>query len=1257
MEKLSLISVFLFGIFLLCLALPKQVQAQIIVIDAGHGYNANGSNGDGRSPTEINTNWSVSIKLRNQIQNNLSWTVHLTRPNNGNGSWVSIDDRWMMSNNWNADRFLSIHCNAGGGTGTETFYCNNNDPTPAPDISFATEVQARMVQYGAWTSRRVVEDFSYLPFHLGVLNFSTATACLNEIGFVDSSDSTKLLDDAWRDNFANAYYVALQNNLGAANPRPDLTITAGTQFVTPTSVAAGSSVTVGCSEDNSGNATAGANVVSLYLSTDAVLTPGSNGDTHLGFIQFSSLAANSNSPVNSKSIQIPSGTAPGTYFLYFWADGEQDVSESNEGNNFASRQLMVTGVTTPTITTSVASLPSFGSVAIGQNSAPQSYTLSGSNLSANITIQAPTGFQISLSSTSGFTNSLTLTRSGGSVPATTIFARFSPQSSGSQTGNISHTSSGATTRNVSVSGTGTGGGCASTSINVGQTLNGSLTSSDCVLSGTSRRYDVYSFQGQAGQGIAASMDSSAFDTYLYLTNSANQVLDEDNNSGPGTNSRIPNASGFFTLPTTGSYFLWTSSASDNATGAYSVSLSGCTYSLSSSENQVGSGNGGGSFQMDAPSGCGWSAVSDSPSWLTTSSSGSGDGTVSYNFTANTSTSPRTGRITVGGQISTITQIGLGGAGNVRFSSATYNANEGGGDVTITVTRTGGTGTGTVQYSTSNGTATAGADYVSASGTLLFAGNETSKSFTITILDDTTFEGNESFGLSLSNNSSSLTLGNPNTATLTIIDNDSAPDSSGPGLSINSHSNGDTVSNSTISLSGTASDSGRGNNGISSVTVNGVGASGGTASGSGTANWSRSLTLSQGANNITVVARDNSSNQNSTNQSITLFYQPVQNYTIAISASPSAGGTVSGSGTFAAGSSRTVTASANSGYSFANWTENGGVVSSSASYTFTLNGNRTLVAIFSIVPSSNAAYDSILKAPKCPVPGSVCDSGTLVNGRGNITGGAEPNQPNTIHNSCADNTIGSYHSDESIDRIRISTLDGSSFAPGKTVKIEVTVWAFSVTDDFLDLFYTGDATNPNWTYITTLAPSISGAQVLSTTFTLPSGGSLQAVRANFLYRGAPTPCSGGSDHYDDHDDLIFAVGSGATQSIQLLLEEFGPSSSQVAALDSTLLLKDPFPVVNEANLFNPGLDRNTRVIIFATNLQLTQGETSSSVVVNLIDSSGASYDIVAEDVRPVPNSNFTQVIFRLPNNLPAGTCTIKVIAHGQSSNTGTIRIRI
>jgi hypothetical protein len=80
------------------------------------------------------------------------------------------------------------------------------------------------------------------------------------------------------------------------------------------------------------------------------------------------------------------------------------------------------------------------------------------------------------------------------------------------------------------------------------------------------------------------------------------------------------------------------------------------------------------------------------------------------------------------------------------------------------------------------------------------------------------------------------------------------------------------------------------------------------------------------------------------------YQLVSNlstvsYTIATLASPSGGGTVTGAGTYPAGSSQTVTATANSGYTFANWTEGGNLVSTSASYSFTLNGNRTLVANF------------------------------------------------------------------------------------------------------------------------------------------------------------------------------------------------------------------------------------------------------------------------------------------------------------------------
>ena len=128
-------------------------------------------------------------------------------------------------------------------------------------------------------------------------------------------------------------------------------------------------------------------------------------------------------------------------------------------------------------------------------------------------------------------------------------------------------------------------------------------------------------------------------------------------------------------------------------------------------------------------------------------------------------------------------------------------------------------------------------------------------------------------------------------------------------------------------------------------------------------------------------------------------------------------------------------------------------------------------------------------------------------------------------------------------------------------------------------------------------------------------------------------------------------------IQLILEQSGPDPNQAAALDSVVLLRDPFPIVNFANLLNRGSDKNTRIVIFATNLQLAPDESSASVVINLIDSNNQSNDINAEDVRAVPNFPFAQVIFRLPDNLAAGTCTVKITAHGQTTNAGTMKVGV
>lgn len=81
------------------------------------------------------------------------------------------------------------------------------------------------------------------------------------------------------------------------------------------------------------------------------------------------------------------------------------------------------------------------------------FTITGTNLTANVTATAPAGFEISLSSGTGYTNSLTFTQSGGNVSATTIYVRSAAAASpGNISGNIVFNSAGVPGTNVAVKG-------------------------------------------------------------------------------------------------------------------------------------------------------------------------------------------------------------------------------------------------------------------------------------------------------------------------------------------------------------------------------------------------------------------------------------------------------------------------------------------------------------------------------------------------------------------------------------------------------------------------------------------------------------------------------------------------------------------------------------------------------------------------------------------------------------------------------------
>jgi|GEM_PF-6784191 hypothetical protein len=150
-----------------------------------------------------------------------------------------------------------------------------------------------------------------------------------------------------------------------------------------------------------------------------------------------------------------------TIYVRFAPTAAQSYSANitNTSTGATAQNVAVSGMgsttgATPSITVSVTSLTTFGSVKQTQYSAAKSYTVSGGNLTSNLVITAPAGFQISKSSATGFSLSISLAPSGGTIAATTIYARFAPTAVLTYSGSITHVSSGAVTKTVSVSGTG-----------------------------------------------------------------------------------------------------------------------------------------------------------------------------------------------------------------------------------------------------------------------------------------------------------------------------------------------------------------------------------------------------------------------------------------------------------------------------------------------------------------------------------------------------------------------------------------------------------------------------------------------------------------------------------------------------------------------------------------------------------------------------------------------------------------------------------
>jgi len=106
----------------------------------------------------------------------------------------------------------------------------------------------------------------------------------------------------------------------------------------------------------------------------------------------------------------------------------------------------------PTITTNASTLNTFSNC-IGTASARQIIVVSGQYLTSNMTINAPSGFEISTTDGSNYTSAITLTQSGGTITNTNIYVRVTNLATGTISGTVSFASTNAITKSVAVSGT------------------------------------------------------------------------------------------------------------------------------------------------------------------------------------------------------------------------------------------------------------------------------------------------------------------------------------------------------------------------------------------------------------------------------------------------------------------------------------------------------------------------------------------------------------------------------------------------------------------------------------------------------------------------------------------------------------------------------------------------------------------------------------------------------------------------------------
>ena len=152
-----------------------------IFLDAGHNHSRFNTGAAGNGLREQDISFDVAKRVSDLLKTDFE--TMLSRPNNetnlGTDNASSINTRWQLANQWGADYFISVHCNAGGGTGAETLYFKNDSEQFAKTINNVYSLKMGLRNRGAKKRGDIA-----------VLSRSNMPSCLMELGFLDAPEGT-----------------------------------------------------------------------------------------------------------------------------------------------------------------------------------------------------------------------------------------------------------------------------------------------------------------------------------------------------------------------------------------------------------------------------------------------------------------------------------------------------------------------------------------------------------------------------------------------------------------------------------------------------------------------------------------------------------------------------------------------------------------------------------------------------------------------------------------------------------------------------------------------------------------------------------------------------------------------------------------------------------------------------------------------------------------------------------------------------------